>query len=324
MQAPINILLTSAGRRVSLLKNFQSAIAKLLPGTAKLLTTDLDPFTAPACHFSDGAFAVGRFNSPTYANELLELCIKNDVGLVVPTIDTELQVLADSQDEFRSAGVQVVISSQSLISECRDKRKTLKLFESLGIPVPAPINPSRPMFPIFIKPISGSSSKDIFLAKSPDDLSPFLTDTERFIHQEYLTSDQFDEFTVDMYFDRNSTLKCAVPRLRMAVRGGEVSKGRTAKDAFYHLCLQHFASLAGARGCITAQLFRNRSTGEIYGIEINPRFGGGYPLSFFAGADFPAMLIREYFRGEEISFFDGWEDGIMMLRYDSELYLHGH
>jgi carbamoyl-phosphate synthase large subunit len=324
MQPPINILLTSAGRRVSLVKNFQSAIAQLLSSTAKLLTTDLDPSTAPACHFSDGAFAVGRFNSPTYADELLELCIKNHVGLVVPTIDTELQVLADSQNDFRSAGVQIVISSPSLVTECRDKRKTLKLFESLGIQVPAPINPSAPTFPMFIKPISGSSSKDIFLAKSLDELSPFLTDTNRYIHQEYLPSEQFNEFTVDMYFDQNSTLKCAVPRLRMAVRGGEVSKGRTAKDAFYHLCLRHFANLAGARGCITAQLFCNKTTGEIYGIEINPRFGGGYPLSFAAGADFPEMLIREYLRGEEISFFDGWEDGLRMLRYDSELYLHGN
>jgi carbamoyl-phosphate synthase large subunit len=324
MQLPINILLTSAGRRVSLVRAFKSAIAEHLPCHAKLFTTDLDPTMAPACHFSDDSFEVGRFSSPTYITDLQELCIRNHVGLIVPTIDTELQLLADAQDTFFRAGIQIAISSQALITACRDKRRTHSLFQSIGISVPEIINPKLPRYPIFIKPISGSSSKDIFLAKSPDEFSPYLADSNLFIHQEFLSGDRFDEFTVDLYYDKTSQLKCAVPRLRIAVRGGEVSKGKTIKDGFYYLCLEHFAHLPGARGCITAQLFREKSTGKIYGIEINPRFGGGYPLSFKAGADYPSMLIREYLLSKEVTFFDTWKDGLLMLRYDSELYLNGN
>ena len=78
--------------------------------------------------------------------------------------------------------------------------------------------------------------------------------------------------------------------------------------------------LPGAKGCITFQFFVNKETCDIKGLEINPRFGGGYPLTHQAGARFTDYLISEYFCGKEVDFYDGWESDLLMLRYDAGIY----
>ena len=114
-----------------------------------------------------------------------------------------------------------------------------------------------------------------------------------------------------------------MPRQRLEVRGGEVSKGITRRDWVYDYLLQRLRVLPGARGCLTLQVFAGPQAGEVLGIEINPRFGGGFPLSLAAGADFPAWLLREYLHGETLPFCDDWERDLMMLRYDAKVLVHG-
>jgi carbamoyl-phosphate synthase large subunit len=82
-------------------------------------------------------------------------------------------------------------------------------------------------------------------------------------------------------------------------------------------------SIEHARGCITLQLFVHRQSQEAYAIEINPRFGGGYPLSYEAGANFPRWLIQEYLLGMPVEFCDAWESDLTMLRYDDHVIVRG-
>ena len=74
-------------------------------------------------------------------------------------------------------------------------------------------------------------------------------------------------------------------------------------------------------GCICVQLFYHPETKDIVGIEINPRFGGGFPLSYMAGGNFPELLIREYFLDEQVEYFDNWKDGMLMLRFDDAIFV---
>ena len=110
-----------------------------------------------------------------------------------------------------------------------------------------------------------------------------------------------------------------VPRERIEVRSGEVSKGVTRKNFLYDFLLERIMVLPGARGCITFQFFVDVQSEDIKGLEINPRFGGGYPLTYSAGSNFPQYLIDEYFQGKKLEFFDQWEDNLLMLRYDQHL-----
>ena len=113
---------------------------------------------------------------------------------------------------------------------------------------------------------------------------------ENLVFLHYLSPHEYTEFTIDLYYDRFNSLKCAVPRERIEVRSGEVSKSVTRKDELYASICGMFSRCKGFTGCITLQVFRKNSTNELIGIEINPRFGGGYPLSYCAGANYPRLF----------------------------------
>ena len=317
-----NLLICSAGRRVSLVSYFQEQAKELLGVDSRVHTTDLLPELAPACYVSDQAFKIVPIADPDYIDRLLELCISNRVKMVVPTIDTELLLLAKNKGRFAEAGIAVVVSSPELVTDCGDKMASNLLFERLGFRVPELVDMEEPRYPIFARPKHGSSSKDTFVIANEDYLSPFLANREYFVHQEFLPPERFEEYTVDIYYDRMANLRCAVPRRRMAVRGGEIAKGMTARNRVFEEVAEKMSHLEGAAGCVTLQVFLEKETGGIYGIEINPRFGGGYPLSYLAGANYPKMLIEEYLLNKEIGTFDAWEDGLLLLRYDNEMVLH--
>jgi carbamoyl-phosphate synthase large subunit len=67
------------------------------------------------------------------------------------------------------------------------------------------------------------------------------------------------------------------------------------------------------------QVFRNNNTRRVFGIEINPRFGGGYPLSYHANANYPGMIINEYLSNNKVEFNNSWTSDLLMLRYDEEI-----
>jgi carbamoyl-phosphate synthase large subunit len=315
-----NILITSAGRRVSLVKAFQQEIKKIFPD-AKVLTTDSKPELSAACHVSDGAIKICQINHPDYIKELLSICHSNEIGMIIPTIDTELQILAIHKQEFYD--IHIIISSLNFIEKCRDKRKTNTFFTEKGIPIPFEVDKKKPTFPLFIKPFNGSLSSEIHHIESVSQLTHYLLTDEKFMFMEYLSPKEYDEFTVDMYYDKNHELKCLVPRKRIEVRGGEISKGITMKNEVFNFIAIKMGKLEGAIGCLTLQVFLHKLSKEIIGIEINPRFGGGFPLSYKAGANFPKWLIMEYLLGEtNIPIHNDWEENLMMLRYDDEVLIH--
>lgn len=313
-----NILITSAGRRVSLVRFFKAELAEVFPG-AKVFTADLNPAYAAACAVSDGAFAVPRATDPAYIQKLLELALDNGVRLIVPTIDTELQVLSQSVSLFEKNGITVVVSNPEMVSVFRDKRKTHDFFDRCGIARAREYDRGDYSLPLYIKPVDGSRSVDNYIIRTASELAEYHFSNPRLMFLEFLEHKDHIEFTIDLYYDKSGNLKCSIPRQRIEVRDGEVNKAVTRKPAFYGALNEKLAHVDGFRGCITLQVFENNHDGKIYGIEINPRFGGGYPLSYLAGGNFPKWLIAEYLLGQQVAFFDKWEQDLMMLRYDDEV-----
>ena len=319
----MNILITSAGRRVSLVKAFMKEIMKYFPD-GKVFTIDMKPELSSACRISDGFFSVPGVSEVNYREVVLEICKLNNIKLLIPTIDTELRVLAENIEYFMNNGIQIVISSMDVIMMCRDKRKTHLFFDSIGLPRAKDIDINNPDFPFFVKPYNGSSSIGIKVINDISQLSEIEKHEGKLMFLEYLDPHIYNEFTVDMYFDKNHFLKCAVPRERLEIRAGEVSKSVTRMNEIYNQVCKHFCFCPGFRGCITLQLFKNINFDQIIGIEINPRFGGGYPLSYLANANFPEMIIREYLLNEKISFFEDWIKNLLMLRYDDEIVVYDY
>jgi carbamoyl-phosphate synthase large subunit len=318
----MNILITSAGQRVSLVRAFQKELNSIYPD-GKVFATDMNPFLSAACNISDKFFKVRKVTENGYIEDLLHLCKSQNISMIVPTIDTELLILARNKELFKSKGVEIIISEERFVAICRDKRKTACFFIDHLINVPKMMNKSNPSFPLFVKPYDGSLSKDTFVIQKPEDLTDYYLSNEKLLFMEYISKEQNDEYTVDMYYGKDNLVKCIVPRKRIWVRAGEVNKGLTEKNIIVEFLKERLYKITGAVGCLTVQVFLNRLTKEIKAIEINPRFGGGFPLSYLAGANFPKWLIKEYFLHECLSYNDKWEDNLLMLRYDDEILIHG-
>ncbi len=315
-----NILITSAGKRVALTRYFKETLRRFFP-EAKVYTTDMRPDMAPAAYVSDGCFAVPRVTAPEYPDLLLSLCQEHGVGIVVPTIDTELMVLAAQKERFLAEGIHVIVGDASFVGVCRDKRLTGDFFACHDIRVPQPIDKLYPTFPLFAKPYDGSLSTNLHFITKPEELTDDILHDDKLMFMEYIDRKVYREYTVDMYFGRDHEVKSIVPRERIEIRAGEINKGRTAKNAIVPYLRERLAHLDGCVGCICMQLFFHPDIHDIVGIEVNPRFGGGYPLSYMSGANYPEFLIREYLLGESLAYDDGWTDGMLMLRYDDAVFV---
>lgn len=314
----MNLLVTSAGQRVSLVRFFQKELSGYFK-EGKVFTTDLKPELAPACHISDGYFEMPGVKEDSYISKLLNLCLDNNIKAVIPTIDTELNVLSTNIDMFRSNNIEIVISDISFVKICRDKREFNKLFISNDLDIPKQYDRNELTFPVFVKPYDGSRSEGIFTAYESKDIKDEHIKDEKLMFMEFISNKDYDEFTVDCYYDKESNLKCVVPRKRILVRAGEVSKGVTKNNIIVEEFNRKLSKLEGARGCLTIQVFLHKNLNIIKGIEINPRFGGGYPLTYLAGANYPRWVIQEYLLNEEIDVLNNWEDNLLMLRYDAEV-----
>lgn len=314
-----NILITSAGQRVALVRGFQETLRRFFP-EAKVYTTDMNPTLAPAAYVSDKCFIVPRCTAEDYVDSLLKICSENNIGMIVPTIDTELAILAANKDNFTKQGIIVSVSDYDFIMMCRDKRNTGDYFESHGIRVPKPINKYYPTFPMFAKPYDGSLSTNLHYIKSPEELTTEILEDPKLLFMEYIDKEVYKEYTVDMYYGKDNKVKCIVPRERIKIRAGEINKGLTEKKPLTKYLHDRLETIDGCVGCICIQLFLNPQNGDVVGIEINPRFGGGYPQTYAAGGNYPELLIREYFLGENVEYREDWKDHLLMLRYDDAVY----
>lgn len=312
----MSILLLSAGRRVDLLRAIESSVNDLLPKSSHVLAADFSPNRSAACSLAYAAFKLPKVTDPGYLPALRSLCKQQNVRLVIPTIDTELLPLARESNNLVEDGISIVVSDLELIKQCRDKRLTASLFSSIGIESPAILNPKSLHFPCFLKPISGSCSQGARCIPSQMHLSAADVDDPNNIFQDFVPS-TWQEYTVDVLFSKTGRLISMVPRERLETRGGEISKGVTRHGVVMNLLKPALERLQGARGCLTVQVFLSPEQNRLLGVEINPRFGGGYPLSHAAGAGFPEMIIREWLLGELPSWCDNWKGDQMMLRYDS-------
>ena len=315
-----NILITSAGQRVALVKDFQETLKRFfLDG--KVYTTDLNPKLAPAAYVSDGCFKVPRCTSEDYIESLLTICLGNGIGLIVPTIDTELAILSANKEVFAKQGIMVSVSDYDFVMMCRDKRNTGEFFEKHDIRVPKAIDKYHPTFPLFAKPYDGSLSTNLHYIKNAEELTEEILNDPKLLFMEYIDKTVYKEYTIDMYYGRDHKVKCIVPRERIKIRAGEINKGLTEKEPLTSYLYERLETIDGCIGCICIQVFLNPATGDVVGIEINPRFGGGYPQTYAAGGNYPEFLIREYFMGEDVEYFDGWKDHQLMLRYDDAVYV---
>lgn len=316
----VNVLILSAGRRVELVNCFKEARDKLnIKGN--VIAADLSD-TAPAIYHADKQYLICRISDNNYINEIIDICKNENIHLIVPTIDTELYKLAEAKDKIESStNAKVHVSDMNVIKICRDKYKTQKFFEQNGFKVPRLIDDDviknkDYSYPLFIKPLNGSSSINTFKVNNDKELEFFLEYVPNPIVQEFIGG---EEYTVDAFVDFDGNPITIVPRQRLATRGGEVLKGIVKKDRDIIEEVKKVIEVLKPIGHITLQCMKTSRGIEF--IEINPRFGGGAPISIKAGANSPFNLYKLLI-GEVLEYNEYYEDNLLALRYDNAVFLN--
>lgn len=311
----MNILFTGVGRRIELLQAFRNA-ALVLNKDLKIYGADMAG-TAPALAYCDFVRKVVAMNAPEYIDNLLSICKEDDIDLLIPTIDTDLLVLSENKDKFELIGTNVMISDPEKIKICRDKNNTSQFFVDCGLKAPMPVNNWKDYdagYPAFIKPKDGSSSIDAYKVENREELEVYANQVDDYIVQPFVDG---KEYTIDIFCDWDGNPISIVPRERMQVRAGEVLKTRIELDENMIEESKTLCKYFNPCGPMTVQLIRD-NRGTDWFIEINPRYGGGAPLSMKAGAR-SAEAVLKFIDKEDVDYITDIEDGAIYSRFDQSV-----
>jgi carbamoyl-phosphate synthase large subunit len=306
------VLFTCAGQRVDIVTAFRRA-------AATTIATDVDAL-APALYHADHRALVPRVDDLGYVGALRDLVTVHDARLIIPLTDLDHVILARSRAELAPAVVLVPGEEASL--RCADKYLAHLFFDEHGIGTPPtwlPTElPDELPFPVLIKARKGFGSRHIFRAENQAELDFFLRYTTVESMVQCVCSGV--EFSIDVFCDLEGRCVATVPRTMIESKGGESIKGMTIKDPD----LIEFARMAsealGIIGPANVQCFREPD-GRLQVTDVNPRFGGGFPLPTAAGSRYPELALA-LANGETLEPRLGdFREGVVMTRFFSQVIL---
>ena len=315
----MNVLVSSAGRRGALIQLIKQALA---PIGGRVLAVDAGKWSS-ACRLADSWAQIPRCDQDDFLPAVLDYCRQHHIRLIIPTIDTELPIYAAHRGTFADHGIVVAVSGSETVAICGDKQATHQFLAHQRLPMvrqysqATPLEQLKTRLPLVIKPRFGSASQGVQLVEDAEALEFYLGRTESPIVQELASG---KEFTVNFFVDERRRCLFSVPHLRVETRGGEVSKCVTVKQPrLMELAAELGRCLPDAWGPMCFQAFVDES-GAPRIIELNARFGGGYPVAHRAGADFIQCLVARV-QGAAVPVpTEDWREGTAMTRWDDAVF----
>lgn len=311
----MNVLITSASRKVWLIKAFRKALSEEIGG--QVIVVDSSPRSA-ALHFADIAYVVPSGLGKEFLAAVQGICQRHKIKLLIPTRDEELPFFAKERQKLQNIGVSVMVPNIDTIEICQDKCMFIEfcLRHEFSVPKTYEVTKGAFEFPVFVKGRFGKGSKWAFRIDNELELRNLLSRLNDPIIQEYVEA---PEYTVDLFADFYGEVLSVVPRERLSIFGGESFIGKTCKN--WDIINESIRLAKSLRlvGHNTIQCFWQ--DGQVKFIEVNPRYGGAANLGFAAGAFTPQMLVRLVLGKEVKPSIGDFEDGLYMLRYTEDLFL---
>jgi len=304
------VLFTCAGMRVDVVTAFQQAGATTIAADADQL--------APTLYHADEQVLVPRVDDPAYIPTLAEIVRERDVGVVVPLTDIDSVQLARRRDEL---GAPLLLPDTDIVVKTADKYEAHNLFEQHSIPSPPSWLPGEvpedARYPLLVKSRYGYGSRNIYRAEDRRQLDFFLgyTPVDSFVQ----TCCLGEEFSIDVLCDFEGRCLNAIPRTMILSKGGESIQGMTVKDPKLIEAARSVAESLPLKGPATIQVFRE--DGEHRVTDVNPRFGGAFPLPLSAGSSYPELIIAMVSGERPEPRLGEFRDGVVMTRFYSHLSL---
>jgi carbamoyl-phosphate synthase large subunit len=305
------VLFTCAGQRVDIVSAFARA-------GATTIATDVNPL-APAVHHASSYALVPRVDDPGYVDALRDLIAAHGVDLVVPLTDLDHVVLARARDEL---GARLLLSGLDVVRCVGDKYLAHQLFERRGIASPPtwlPEDvPDDVAFPVLVKAREGFGSRHIYRAEGREQLDFFLRYTT--VPSMVQAVCRGEEFSIDVFCDFEGRCLNAIPRTMIESKGGESIKGMTIRDWDLIEVGRTVAEALPIWGPANVQCFREPG-GRYEVTDVNPRFGGAFPLPLAAGSRYPELALALAAGERPEPTLGEFREGVVMTRFFSHLCL---
>lgn len=330
----MNILFTCAGRRNYLINYFKQA----LNGRGKVFATDMQ-LSAPAMADADVAILVPSIYDENYISELIKIIKEYDIKAIVSLNDLELPILTEKRIQIENTGTKLIVSDERVIEIAFDKFKTDEFLRSISLLTPKTylnlkdalkaINEGSLKFPLVVKPRWGSASIGIDFPKDIEDLELSFKLQHKRLKETILinaSSNDVDnailiqekiggkEYGMDILNDFEGNYIGTFVREKLSMRAGETDKAVSVIDAKFEDLGKKISENLRHIGNLDCDVFLNE--GKLYVLELNPRFGGGYPFSHEAGVNTPAIYIDLLNKESNIRKHINYKDGIAFAKCD--------
>lgn len=306
----MNILLTSAGRRSYLVKYFQEAWkGKGLVHASNLIKD------ATSLFYADKYLITPHIHDEKYIPFLLDYCKKHEISVIITLFDIDLPVLAENRQKFEDENITILVSDLDVISICNDKWKTNKFISDLGLGFAKTeltiancvdkLQTKEMAFPLIMKPRWGMGSIGIYTAYTFDDMmalkkiiqeqiritylryESLQTPEEMIMYQEFIEG---QEYGLDIINDLDGNYLTTLVKKKLAMRSGETDAATTLNHPELEAIGEKIGTALKHVGILDVDVMEK--DGDFYVIEMNARFGGGYPFSHLAGARLPEQIYK--------------------------------
>lgn len=312
----MNVLLTSVGRRAYMVKYF----AEVLGEDGEVHVCNSDDMTV-AFRYAHKSVVSPLIYDEAYIPFLLSYCRENRIDLLIPLFDIDLPILAANREQFAAVGTRLVVSDKAFVDICNDKWKTYLWLKENGFRVPKTylsleqvilaLDRGELSYPVIVKPRFGCGSIAMSVAEDEMALLYFFRRNTRTINQSYLRFESAgvedkiiyqeclkgQEYGGDIINDLNGEHRNVIVKKKIAMRAGETDIAELVDEPAIHKELERLGRLSGHIGNLDCDVFL--VDGEPYVLEMNARFGGGYPFSHMGGCDLPRALVS-WAKGEPV------------------------
>lgn len=313
----MNILILAAGTRNKIIQYFKRSFR----GNGNVVAADASAL-GPAIYDADAYYIVPLITAPDYIDVLLDICRKERIDGVMSLIDPELSLLAENEERFKAVGATVIGSSYELCETALDKYKMYQWLRQHGYKCArswidkeefykAVISGSV-SYPVFVKPVKGSASISISKAYDKETIDLLFAHEKGLMVQEYLFG---QEIGADIYIDMISGEVVSIfTKKKIKMRAGETDKAVSFKDPVLFELIEKFVLEAGYKGQIDIDIFD--VNGVYYISEVNPRFGGGYPLAYECGCNHMKLILNNLNGIVNSKIIGAYEEGVYMMKYN--------